>query len=147
MLCLWCGRTVGWTYGHVIIKISRMGRLPHFLTHAWRSATRASRARVPPLTLLLPVNRSLVTSLENIQHIVQSEMVRIGTLTSLRMLYNTVADPGEGLGPPPYFQTKLRPEGPKKTIWRPPPSSLLSKGLDAHPPPPPLSQGLDPALQ
>ena len=33
LVCLWCGRTVGWAYGHVITKISRMGRLPNFLTH------------------------------------------------------------------------------------------------------------------
>ena len=47
----------------------------------------------------------------------------------------SVADLGEGPGgaaPSPYFWTKLRPEGPKKCFWRPPPS--------------PLSQGLDPAL-
>ena len=52
-----------------------------------------------------------------------------------------VADPGEGPGgpappPPAYFQTKLRPEGPKINFGdRPPP-----------PPPSPLSQGLDLAL-
>ena len=45
-----------------------------------------------------------------------------------------VADPGEGPGgpappPPAYFQTKLRPEGPKINFGdRPPP--LLSQGLD-----------------
>jgi len=45
---------------------------------------------------------------------------------------------GRGLGGlgPPYFGTKLRPEGPKHFLGRPPP-----------PPPPPLSQGLDPALK
>ena len=40
---------------------------------------------------------------------------------------NTVADPG-----PPYFQTKVRPEGQKNFFGRPP---LLSKGLDDQPPP------------
>ena len=47
-----------------------------------------------------------------------------------------VADPGErpgGAGSPPYFWTKLRPEGPKK-FW----------GGDC--PPAPQSQGMDPAL-
>ena len=38
---LWCGRTVGRAYGHVITKFSRMGSLPHFLTHG------TSRARAP----------------------------------------------------------------------------------------------------
>ena len=38
---------------------------------------------------------------------------------------------------PPYFWTKLRPEGPDR-------APHLSKGLDDHPPT--LSQGLDPAL-
>ena len=33
LLCLWCGRTVGWTYDHAITKISRMDRLPHFLRY------------------------------------------------------------------------------------------------------------------
>jgi len=42
-----------------------------------------------------------------------------------------VADPGEGprgAGLPPYFQTKLRPEGLKKFFWRP--RHTLSQGLD-----------------
>ena len=36
----------------------------------------------------------------------------------------TVADPGKGLGgpPPPYFWTKLRPDGPKKIFWKTPPA-------------------------
>ena len=60
-------RTDGRAYGHVITKFSRMGRLPHFLTHGapqarlarqssatklWGSAhTRASRARGAPLKI------------------------------------------------------------------------------------------------
>ena len=43
----------------------------------------------------------------------------------------TVADPGKA---PPYFWTKLRPEGPKKIFW------------ETASPPPPLSQDLDPVL-
>ena len=45
-----------------------------------------------------------------------------------------VADPGEGRGPSPhpYFLTKLRPEGPEKFFWKPPP---LSKGLNDPSPP------------
>ena len=41
MVCLWCRRTAGGrAYGYVITKISRMGRLPHFLRHGrvWSSA-------------------------------------------------------------------------------------------------------------
>ena len=30
LVCLWCGRTVGRAYGHVIIKISRMGRFADY---------------------------------------------------------------------------------------------------------------------
>ena len=52
------------------------------------SAARASRARAPLLTLLLPVIRSLVTSLENIQYIVQSDMVRIGALQYSASLFS-----------------------------------------------------------
>ena len=33
LVCLWYGRTIGRAYGHMITKISRMGRLPNFLTH------------------------------------------------------------------------------------------------------------------
>ena len=50
---------------------------------------------------------------------------------------NTVVNPWEGM-PPSYFQTKLRPEGPKKIFSRVAPPYLrvwmtaprLSKGLD-----------------
>ena len=66
----------------------------------------------------------------------------------------TVADPGEGPGeaapPPPYFKTKLKPEGPKKNFFKGrPPSPPLSKGLDDRPPPSPhpsYLKGLDRAL-
>ena len=53
----------------------------------------------------------------------------------------SLADPGEGLGPA-YFGTKLRPEGAKKFLGAPPP---LSQGLDDLAPP--LSEGLDLPLQ
>ena len=43
-------------------------------------------------------------------------------------------DPGDPASPPPYFWTKLRPQGPKKRLLRPPPSPL-SQGLDDRPPP------------
>ena len=33
LACLWSGRTDGRTYGHVITKLSRMGRLPQFLSY------------------------------------------------------------------------------------------------------------------
>ena len=42
-------RTDGRAYGHVITKFSRMGRLPHFLTHG--VLLRASRARAPLLVI------------------------------------------------------------------------------------------------
>ena len=53
-----------------------------------------------------------------------------------------MADPGEGPGGglPPYFQTKLRPEGPKK-IFKTAPSPLI-QCLDDRPDPP-LSECLD----
>ena len=59
-----------------------------------------------------------------------------------------MADPTGGAGEagsPPYFWTKLRPEGPKNFFLRPPPP--LSQGLGDRPhPPPPLSEALDPSL-
>ena len=124
-----------------------MGRLPHFLTHAWCSAVRASL-----LTLLLPVIRSLVTSLENIQHIVQSEMVRMGTLISLRILYNTVADPGERLilpSPSPFlFSDQTEARRAKKNFGdRPPPPLSKSQGDTPPTTTTPLYQGVDPSLQ
>ena len=46
---------------------------------------------------------------------------------------------------PPYFSTKMRPEGPKKIFWEtaPPPPHLR---VWMTPPPLPLSEGLDPPL-
>ena len=46
-----------------------------------------------------------------------------------------MADSGEGPGgpTPPYFQTKLRLEGPKESFLETGPP-LFSKGLDDHPP-------------
>ena len=43
------GRSV---YGHVITKFSRMGSLPHFVTHG--APLRASRARAPLKSLWAP---------------------------------------------------------------------------------------------
>ena len=56
----------------------------------------------------------------------------------------SVADLGEGPGGPgpPYFETKLRPQGPKKFFGDPPP---LIPG-SGRPPPSRLSEGLDPPL-
>ena len=58
-----------------------------------------------------------------------------------------VADLGRGPVPPPYFWTKLRPEGPQKIFLgggeSPPP---LSKGLDDLPPLHCICRGLNPAL-
>ena len=48
---------------------------------------------------------------------------------------NLVADPGEG---PPWFETKLRPEEPKKFFWRPAPFLISGSGWL---PPPPLISG------
>ena len=52
LVCLWCGRTAGGrAYGHVITKIFRMGRLPHFLrygaTLAWSSAIKQIDSLLP----------------------------------------------------------------------------------------------------
>ena len=54
----------------------------------------------------------------------------------------SVADPGEGPGgpAPPYFYTKLMPEGPKKIFVTPP--LYLRVWMTG----PPLSGGLDPPL-
>ena len=48
LVCLWCGRTLGWSvgrsvYGHVITKFSWMGSGPHFLNY--RAPRRTVRAR------------------------------------------------------------------------------------------------------
>ena len=55
MVCLWCGRTDGRTYGHVITNMSRMGRLPHFLRYGATLAS-ASRALGAPLKTYLCTN-------------------------------------------------------------------------------------------
>ena len=78
-------------------------------------------------------------------------MFTINALLSSCSVLRSVADPGEGPGMgPPYFYTKLRPEGSKKILGGPGSpryAPLLSKGLCDWPPPPPLSQVLDPALK
>ena len=48
LVCLWYGGTVGRAYGHVITKISWMGRLPNFLNHG-----APLRARGAPLQVQL----------------------------------------------------------------------------------------------
>ena len=53
---------------------------------------------------------------------------------SLAQLMQSVLDPGEGLGPP-YFQTKLRSERPKKRFETGLPPPHLSQGLDDQAPP------------
>ena len=49
---------------------------------------------------------------------------------------NTVADPGEESGPPPYSSHKLRPEGLKKLFWDQTPPPLISGSRWLDPPPP-----------
>ena len=72
-------------------------------------------------------------------------------LAASKCLYRPVADPGEGPGgppPPPYFWTKLWPEGPKKNFFLDRPTPLISgSGWPDPPPPTPLSEGLDPPMQ
>ena len=48
-----------------------------------------------------------------------------------------VADPGEGLGGPglpPYFSTKLRPEGPKNIFSETGAPSYVKVWINGHPP-------------
>ena len=61
-----------------------------------------------------------------------------------KITYISGADLGEGPGgpnptPPRYFETKLRPEGPKKFFWRQalPRPPYLRSWMTAAPPPPP----------
>ena len=60
---------------------------------------------------------------------------------------NAVADPGKGPGapPPPLFLDQTEARSAEKIFWGDRAPLPLSKGLD-RPPPPPVSQGLDPAL-
>ena len=60
-----------------------------------------------------------------------------------------VADRGEvarGARPPPYFSTKMRPEGPKNIFLETPPPLYLRVWMHRSPTPPSLSKGLDPPL-
>ena len=64
------------------------------------------------------------------------------TATYQKLWGGAVADPGEG---PPYFSTKMRPQGPKKNFLQIGPPSLMS---GSGWPPPLLSEGdLDPPLR
>ena len=67
------------------------------------------------------------------------------------LLLLSMVDPGEGpggRGPPPYFEAKLRTEGPKtfffETQLPPPPTPQFSQGVYDRAPP--LSEMLDPPL-
>ena len=65
-----------------------------------------------------------------------------------RPLYVAVADPGEGPGglrPTSFFGLNWGPKG-RKSLGGERPSPLLYKGPNDRAPPPPLPQGLDPAL-
>ena len=57
LVCLWCGRTDGRAYGHVITKFSLIGRLPHF--HTYSALLGALRARELPYESLGKINLSL----------------------------------------------------------------------------------------
>ena len=46
LVFLWCGQTGGREDGHVITKISRMGRLPHFLRYGATLARKWSPAKI-----------------------------------------------------------------------------------------------------
>ena len=54
--------------------------------------------------------------------------------------------PGALPPPPPYFQTKLRLEGPKNWFLRPDHPLISGSGFPHHHPSPPLSDGLEPPL-
>ena len=63
LVCLCCGRT---SYGHVITKNSRMGRLPHFLkyeaTLAWSSAMTLPTHACPYYSLQLTFTHLLLVN-------------------------------------------------------------------------------------
>ena len=65
--------------------------------------------------------------------------------TKFKVTRKTVEDPGEA-PPPPHliFRTKWGPKGPKIFFWDRAPPPYLRVWMTA--PPPPLSDGLDPAL-
>ena len=74
-----------------------------------------------------------------------SSLLLVVVVVLLLLLLLSVVDPGEGPeghGPPPYFEAKLRSEGPK-TRLPPPPHPFLRVCMTGLPP---LSEMLDPPL-
>ena len=51
MVCLWCGRMDGRSYGHLITKISRMDGLPNFLRYGAPLARALRTRRAPQVSL------------------------------------------------------------------------------------------------
>ena len=86
---------------------------------------------------------------DNKRKIVKSNLVLLVVFVpeSEGLYYLAVADPGKPL-PPPYFKTKLGPEGPKKNLFgdQAPLPLIYGSAWPPHPTPPPLSQGLHPTL-
>ena len=74
-------RTDGlWVYGHVITKFSRMGRLPHFLTHG--ATLHESSSMIPvPHFFFIPVNFAF-----NLPHYVTSYMHHTGKKESKKQI-------------------------------------------------------------
>ena len=78
-----------------------------------------------------------------------SSLVVVVVVVVVLLLLLSVVDPGEGPGghgSPPYFEAKLKAEGPKTIFLRPsfPPPHHFSQGVYDRAPP--LSEMLDPPL-
>ena len=88
------------------------------------------------VSLVLSVRYGLITASRTLQ--AKGEMC---TLQTGKLCYHAInisawQIQGSGPGPPPYLSTKMRPEGQENLFWE-----------TASPPPPPtLSEGLDPPL-
>ena len=80
---------------------------------------------------------------DNKRKIVESNLVLLVVFVpeSEGLYYLAVADPGKPL-PPPYFTTKLGPEGPKKNLFgdQAPLPLIYGSAWPPHPPPPLISR-------
>ena len=123
----------------------------HFSFHRFARQRFTSLWRFVTYPLLYIASRRLIKVLLRILKLVKKYLTNVGIK---KITYISGADLGEGPGgpnptPPRYFETKLRPEGPKKFFWRqalPRPPYLRSWMTAAPPPPFPLSEGLGPPL-
>ena len=97
---------------------------------------------VVSISLLSSTRTSLLARVQHCQPLSQSKFIpseyciRIMRESYACGLKTSISEAYPGARPPPYFWTKLRPEGPKNIFFKPPSSPYLRVWMTPSPPPP-----------